>query len=353
MRVLLTGMGSELGTRVTTLLEADPAVDRIVGIDADPPRRRIGRAEFHLLDPVDTADAVELGQVVADADPTVLIHLAVYEPDARLRPHGARVGTEAFARATRRALAWCRSLEHVVLRSGVEVYGRGRGAPAVPDEEAPVAPTSPYGRSLAAVEHDAAEIGPRAGATVTVLRCAPIVGPHVPSPLGRHLRLPVVAVGALPTSRFSVLHQADAAAAIVAAAHARHDGPLNVVGPGSVNPWEAARLGGGIPVPTLGLGWVGARVGGEALGAPLPDHVVELLTRGRRADGDRVGAALGWSPTRTTRDVIGELHDWAPVTHLHGHVTLAEEDAGRDLDDDLDGATDVAVLTPRPLRSRA
>ena len=37
MRVLVTGMGGELGTRVAQLLEARTDVDEIVGVDFVPP----------------------------------------------------------------------------------------------------------------------------------------------------------------------------------------------------------------------------------------------------------------------------------------------------------------------------
>jgi len=41
MRVLVTGMGGELGTRVAQLLEPRPEVDEIAGFDFMPPRRRL------------------------------------------------------------------------------------------------------------------------------------------------------------------------------------------------------------------------------------------------------------------------------------------------------------------------
>ena len=53
MRVLVTGMGGELGTRVAQLLEQRPWADEIVGVDFVPPRRRLRRAEFRRIDPRD------------------------------------------------------------------------------------------------------------------------------------------------------------------------------------------------------------------------------------------------------------------------------------------------------------
>ena len=52
-RVLITGMGGELGTRVAQLIEQRPWAGEVVGVDFVPPRRRLRRAEFHRIDPRD------------------------------------------------------------------------------------------------------------------------------------------------------------------------------------------------------------------------------------------------------------------------------------------------------------
>ena len=49
--MLVSGMGGELGSLVAAQLEAEPWVGSLVGIDVDPPRRRLRKAEFHLLQP--------------------------------------------------------------------------------------------------------------------------------------------------------------------------------------------------------------------------------------------------------------------------------------------------------------
>ena len=65
----------------------------------------------------------------------------------------------------------------------------------------PPAPTSPFGTSLLQVETVAAGLRHRHGVAVGAMRYAPVVGSHVPSPLGRLLRLPVVPVDALADPR--------------------------------------------------------------------------------------------------------------------------------------------------------
>jgi UDP-glucose 4-epimerase len=243
------------------------------------------------------------------------VHLGVYEPDARCGPRAAKERTAAAAAAVLGVVAENPAIESVVVRSGIEVYGRGRGSVTVPDESVAIGPRSGFGRSLAQVEWRAGHAA-AAGAAVTVLRLAPVIGPHVPSPLARYLRLPVVPFNALADPPFSVLHHEDAARAVVTALRAKRPGTFNVVAPGAVTVSQAARLGGRVPLPLAGPGWMAARRVASLAGAPVPDHLVELLGRGRTADGARAGAELGIVPATPTSEVLRLVHEWAPVTRL-------------------------------------
>lgn len=313
-RVLITGMGSELGVRVANLLTGSPGVAEVLGIDLDPPRRRVGdTVNFTRVDPRDRAAVVP---VVRDFDPTVVVHLGVYEPNARTGPALAAELNGLGSLHTLGAAAECRSLRRIVVRSGIEVYGRRRGQATRPDEGVPVDPTSSFGRQLVAVEELAVGAGRAAGAVVTSLRLAPVTGSAMASPLGRYLRLPVVAFGGLADPPFALLHQSDAADALVAAVERGPDAPVNVVGDGATTPAQAARLGGRVPLPIAGPQWLLARLGAEVFGAPLPDHVQELLTRGRVADGGAAADLLGVRPRWTTGDVVRDLYEWAPVTYV-------------------------------------
>lgn len=317
MRVLVTGMGGQLGTLVTRRLEKRSDVDAIVGVDMDPPRRRLHRAEFHWIRP---GDRTTLDRVVKDLDPTVVMHLGQYEPHARLVPRRADGASRLATSALLTALADAPSLESIVIRSGIEVYGRGRGAAMCPDESALPEPTSGFGRRLLATEDAIADYvrdrGRSAKVSVTSLRFATIAGYHAPSPLARLLKLPVVPVPALGEPTFSLVHAGDAADIAVAAVTAGVDGPMNVVAPGVVSAFQAARMGGRVPLPILGPGWIAAGRIAEFAGSPLPDHVHELLVRGRSADGGACEGALGIAPTRSTTDIVTELHEQAGVEFL-------------------------------------
>jgi UDP-glucose 4-epimerase len=313
MRVLVTGMGGELGTRVAQLLEEHGEVREILGVDFVPPRRRLRRSEFRRVDP---RDREKLTDVVTDFAPTAVAHFGVYEPASRVPPRLAAEYTQACAVAALGAAARTGQLDRVALRSGLVVYGRGRGRPGVPDEHAPVAPTTPYGRTCLEVEALAVDLGRRHGFPVAALRMAPEAGSHVPSPLGRLLRLPVVPVPALADPAFQLLHQEDAARSMVAALLLAADGPFNVVGPGAASTWQAVRLGGRVPWPVVGPGWKLATRVAELAGAPVPPHILEIVTKGRTADGSKAVEQLELGRMRPTQDVCTELFEWAMVTPL-------------------------------------
>jgi len=313
MRVLVTGMGGELGTRVAQLIEERDWAGDIVGVDFVPPRRRLRRAQFRRIDP---RDPDRLAAFIEEYAPHAIAHFGVYEPASRMTPASAHERTELCTNATMQAAASTGALEYVVVRSGLEVYGPPTHDASVPDENVVPAPRTPYGLSLLAVEGTIKGVGVDKGIPVGMLRYAPVVGSHVPSPLGRLLRLPVVPVSALSDPPFSLLHPDDAAHAMVAAMDLRFDGPCNIVGPGAASPWQATRLGGRVPLPVPPLAWMGIARMTEFAGAAIAPHVVELLRRGCTGDGTRAIEELRLAPLTPTQDVLRELFEWADVVPI-------------------------------------
>jgi UDP-glucose 4-epimerase len=311
-RVLVSGMGGELGSLVASLLEAEPWVGSLLGVDVDPPRRRLRRSEFHLIEP---ADSERIHDLVTRFDPHVVIHLAVWEPDARAGTTQARKLTADAATSILAAASACKSLRSIVVRSGIEIYGR-RGPLTSPDEDASVDPTSVYGHMVADVEARASMIGEQRGVAVSALRLAPVLGPHIPSPLGRVLRQPLVPFRILGDSSFTVTLESDAATAFVAAAKQRAAGPLNVVADGAITTTQAIRRGRRMPVPLIGPQWRVARHVSHLFGAPIPEHVMELIHHGRLADGARLPEVLGVAPKIATVDVIDRLFNWEGVIRV-------------------------------------
>ena len=305
-------MGGELGSRVASLLEDEPWVGSLEGIDVDPPRRRLRRTTFHRIVPGQHDRTVD---TVVAFDPHVVVHIAVWEPYARAGTATARSLTDDAVTSILGAAAECRALESIIVRSGIEIYGRARGSVTRPSESEPPNPTSDYGHMVAEIERTAAAIGGRVGVSVGALRLATVLGRHVPSALGRVLRMPAVPFSAVANPPFAVIHQHDAADAFVRAAKARLDEPLNVVAPGAVTAYQAIRRGHRLPVPLIGPEWAIARGLTYLAGAPIPDHVMEMFHRGRLADNGRARDVLGFAPAATTSDVIDQLYRWPNVVH--------------------------------------
>ncbi len=312
MRVLVTGMGGELGTRVAQLLESNTKIREILGVDFVPPRRRLHRAEFTRIDPLNTQ---RQEKVIAEFAPQWVVHFGVYEPHSRMAPSEADARTRSSTVSALRAAVNGGALERIVVRSGLEIYGRGGARSRVPDESVPVAPSTLYGRMCRRVESVAASIGQRHEIPVAAIRMATVLGSHVPSPLGRILRLPAVPVPAFADPPFSLCAPEDACQAMVRAVNLGIDGPINVIGGGAASPWQIVRVGNRVPIPLLGPAWSLAARGTELVGAPMPDHVAELLSSGRTGDNGRVGE-LAMDPLTSTQSIAHDLFDWADVVQL-------------------------------------
>ena len=301
-RVLITGMGGELGTRVAQLIEQRSWAGEVVGVDFVPPRRRLRRAVFHRIDP---RDRDRLAEFVEDFAPSVVAHFGVYEPASRMSPLSAIERTELCTIATMSAAARGGNLEYVVVRSGLEVYGPLTLRASVPDEDVMPEPRTPYGRSLLEVESIVAGLRLRSGVPVCALRYAPVVGPHVPEP-GRPIAAAAGRAGS-GVRRSAVL-------AVAPRRRGRGDGrrdrpPLRrpaqrrrpgrghaVAGRAPRRPGAAARSSGPF--------WdVASRVV-ELAGAAIAPHVIEQLRHGRTGAGDRAVDALGLAHLVPTQTVL-------------------------------------------------
>jgi UDP-glucose 4-epimerase len=308
MRVLITGVGGALGSRVAALVEQLAEVEAVAGLDVVAPTRFLERTEVSVVDP---RERRMVTQAVRRFAPTAVVHLGIYEPDARATPRVAAERTMAGTTTVLGAAADLGGLEAIVVRSGFEVYGRRRGAMQVPDESVAPDPTSSFGRTLLRTEQLAQATAESVDASCALLRFATVVGPDFPSPLARYLRLRVVPVNGIPDAPISLLHVDDAARSVVAALRLRLDGPLNIAGAGSVTTFQAVLLGGNTPLPMVGPWWAIARRISSSLGSPVPDHLLELLQRGRVADVSKLDVMPDLYPAMDTMDVARALHTWS------------------------------------------
>ena len=97
-RVLVTGMGGELGSLVASMAERTEWAGDILGFDVDPPRRNLQRSRFVR---VGATDVDRITELVAGFNPHVILHVGVWEPHARLTTDQAEECTESVAKAVR------------------------------------------------------------------------------------------------------------------------------------------------------------------------------------------------------------------------------------------------------------
>jgi UDP-glucose 4-epimerase len=319
-RVLVTGMGGELGSLVASMIERTSWAGDIMGFDVDPPRRHLSRAQFHRVDPTQHD---RIASLIHDFNPHVVLHVGVWEPHARLATDEAELCTRLVAKAVFDAAHEVDALETVVVRSGVEIYGPSSYSPSIAVESTAVAPNTTYGRMCLNIEEQATELRTARGVNVCTLRLAPVLGPHVPSPLGRLLRLPAIPYYGLGNPIFSVVEDFDAATAFVQAAERDADGVVNIVANGAISMLRATSIGRRLPLPSFGPGWWLARNASSVAGAPMPDHVADLIQHGRLIASNEAAHLLRFAPRHSTTEVVQRLYEWPSVERIPARQQVA------------------------------
>ncbi len=319
-RVLITGMGGELGSLVASMVERTEWAGEILGFDVDPPRRLLSRSRFVRVKPHEH-DRIET--LIHDFNPHVLLHVGVWEPAARLATSEAKECTELVAKAVFDAAHQCESLETVVVRSGIEIYGPASYSPGIAVESSPIAPNTTYGHMCKTIEDQATDLRTSRGVNVCILRLAPVLGAHVPSPLGRLLRLPAIPYYGVGNPIFCVVEDHDAATAFIQAAQRDADGVVNIVANGAISMLRATMTGKRIPLPSFGPGWWLAKRTSTIAGAPMPDHVADLIQHGRLAASNEAAHLLRFAPRHSTVEVVRWLYEWPEIERIPARMQVA------------------------------
>ena len=313
--VLVTGVSRDLGRRFARSLASDPAVSRVIGVDAVPPRGDIGEVSFVRADirtPV-------IAKVIAKEDVDTVVHMSVIATPGSAGGRGTMkelnvIGTMQLLAACQRAPG----VRDLVVKSTTTVYGASSRDPAMFTEEMEPrrAPRAGYAKDVAEVEAYVRGFARRRGdVRVTLLRCANVVGPHVESPLTSYLRLPVVPTVAGYDPRLQLLHEDDLFAVLQHAVTHEVAGTFNVAGDGVLMLSQALRR---LRRPTLALpGFAVGSLGSALRSARLADfspEQVAFLTYGRGVDTTRMRSELGFHPARSTAEALTDFGATLPRT---------------------------------------
>ena len=210
-----------------------------------------------------------------------------------------------------------------IFKSSAHYYGCEQDDPAFFTEEMSRAASARARRSSATSSRrrrrSPSSRTERPEATVTVLRCANVLGPDVRHPHTRMFSLPLVPMVLGFDPRLQFVHEDDVVHALEHAAFNDPPGVYNVAADGVLALSEVIGLLGKRPLPVLPPWGTGAIAGPlRRLGFRIPDEMVNQLRFGRGLDNRRL-KATGFRYEYTSREAVLKFGE-----HLRLHPVCAD-----------------------------
>lgn len=303
--VAVTGVSGYVGQALLPYLEQDIEIDRVIGMDIQPPENHKDKLLFHQLD----VREAKVEQALEGAD--VLVHLAfvlMHRPgdDEReideINIAGSRRVFEAAAR---------QGVRKLIFTSSVVAYGLHLDNPIPLTEESPLRPNHGlyYSRAKAAVEGylDTFE-SEHPEMVVTRLRPCTVVGPRAdPAQMAALTSSTAMLVQGYDPP-YQLLHEEDLARALSLAIRQDIPGIYNVTSDEPRTLQQLARSRSGTRVVALprwavrGLMWLIWRLGRS----PFAPGWVDLSRYPLVASNDKL-KGLGWTPQYTTTEALEAL----------------------------------------------
>ncbi|RAS68561.1 UDP-glucose 4-epimerase [Lentzea atacamensis] len=309
--VLVTGASRFLGGHLAARFAANPDIERVLGVDTEPPPRdllrRMGRAEFVRADIRNPL----IAKVISTANVDTVVHASVTANPAG--PTGRTVMKEMNVIGTMQLLAACQKspkVRKLVVKSTSAVYGSSSRDPAVFTEDMGPKdlPSSGYAKDAVEVEGYVRGFGRRRpDVNVTTLRFTNFIGPRIDTVLTRYFALPVVPTVLGYDARVQLLHSEDALAVLERATLHDLPGVFNVGGDGVLLLSQAIRRAGrlNLPVPSMAVPTVGGFFRSARLVDFSPDQM-RFLNWGRVIDTTLLKKDFGFTPRWTTQQAFDD-----------------------------------------------
>jgi UDP-glucose 4-epimerase len=297
--VVVTGISGNLGRTLTKLLHR---TERIVGLDRRPFPGAPKDVELFQLDlrKKKAEDVFRIHEVKA------VIHMGImHDPRMSSEEHHSFnvVGTTRVLDAVAKY-----GVKKVVVLSSADVYGPSPDNSNFLSEDAPLMAASRFSGVRDLIEVDMLAHGffwRHPDIETVILRPVHIVGPTIRNAPSNYLRLryPWVLAGFDPM--LQLIHQEDAARAMVEALRPGLKGVYNVVGPGEVPLSAVLRELGRTPIPVphpIARPLLGTLFRYRLANFPPPelDHIQFLCM----VDGSRWTQDVGWVPQHSMKDSI-------------------------------------------------
>jgi UDP-glucose 4-epimerase len=306
--VLVTGVSRDLGRRFARVAAADPAVDRVIGVDVVPPRGDIGDMQFVRADirnPV-------IAKIIVKEDVDTVVHMSVIATPGSA---GGRTSMKEFnVIGTMQLLAACQKapgLRHLVVKSTTTVYGASSRDPAMftEDMNPKRQPRSGYAKDAFEVESYVRGFARRRpDVRVAMLRSANVIGPLTKSPVVQYFQLPVIPTVLGFDPRLQFLHESDLLDVLRHAALGDAYGTFNVAGDGVIMLSQAVRRLGRptVPLPPVALSALGSVLRRAGMADFSPEQV-DFLTFGRGVDTTRMREELRFHPRYSTAEAFADF----------------------------------------------
>ena len=297
--VVVTGISGNLGRTLTKLLHR---TERIVGLDRRPFPGAPKDVELFQLDlrKKKAEDVFRIHEVKA------VIHMGImHDPRMSSEEHHSFnvVGTTRVLDAVAKY-----GVKKVVVLSSANVYGPSPDNSNFLSEDAPLMAASRFSGVRDLIEVDMLAHGffwRHPDIETVILRPVHILGPSIRNAPSNYLRLrhPWVLAGFDPM--LQLIHQEDAARAMVEALRPGLKGVYNVVGPGEVPLSAVLRELGRTPIPVphpIARPLLGTLFRYRLANFPPPelDHIQFLCM----VDGSRWRSDVGWVPQHSMKDTI-------------------------------------------------
>jgi UDP-glucose 4-epimerase len=307
-RVLITGVGSYLGTLLATRLEREADVEAVVGLDMREPRRPLGRTELIRADIRDPSIAPLI--VGAEVD-TVVHNSIVRQPGPGM---SSRAMHDINVIGSLQLLSACGqspSIRAIVIRGSAGIYGAEPHAPQFFGEEMtrmfPL--RNRFQRDVAEIENYFETYSRRhPQVTCTMLRYQPAIGPSLHTQITRYLSQPACPTYLGFDPRIQLVHEDDALDSLVAAIKRPVRGAVNVAARGTIGLARMIRTAHRPPLPIAGPLFGPVIGAGRRLGFDsYSDDFRRLLRYGRGVDITRLEREVGHRPRYSTTEA---LEDW-------------------------------------------
>ena len=309
-RIAITGVSTVWGAELARLLERDPEVEYVAGIDAHPPALELERTDFIEAD----IRSNLLSRLLPATRVDTVVHCGILWYPEPGRP--ARALHEINVIGTLQLLAACErteSLRQVVVRGSAAIYGCEAASPFFFTEDLARGARlrTRFQRDISELEDYFENFARRhPELACCMLRYQPEIGADLNLPLVRYLSLPVVPTQLGYDPRLQLLDAEDATASLEAAVWSDVRDAVNVAPTGAISLSRILRLAGrpSVPVPHPMFGPAVERLGARLGAGPLVGDAARLLRFGRGVDNRRMLTELGFQPRH---DAVGAARQFA------------------------------------------